>query len=309
MSIVITAQNIRKSYKDLKAVDGLSFEVEQSSCFGLLGPNGAGKTTMMKMIYGKGQRDVHPDDKLTVFGFDPKHQELQIKAMSGVVSQDDNLDAELSVFNNLMIFSRFYGMNKSDAKSRIEELLDFMELTEKRKSRIEELSGGMKRRLTIARALMNRPKLLILDEPTTGLDPQVRHLIWNKLRELKSMGVTILLTTHYMEEAFQICDKILIMYKGKKMLEGKPVELLETSIEPYVLELMDKSSMPIIEKLIDPKLVREDNAHDLKLFYSKELDVLKNAANNLTPGTYYLRQSNLEDLFLKLTGRGLNEEQ
>ena len=252
MSIVITAQNIRKSYKDLKAVDGLSFEVEQSSCFGLLGPNGAGKTTMMKMIYGKGQRDVHPDDKLTVFGFDPKHQELQIKAMSGVVSQDDNLDAELSVFNNLMIFSRFYGMNKSDAKSRIEELLDFMELTEKRKSRIEELSGGMKRRLTIARALMNRPKLLILDEPTTGLDPQVRHLIWNKLRELKSMGVTILLTTHYMEEAFQICDKILIMYKGKKMLEGKPVELLETSIEPYVLELMDKSSMPIIEKLIDP---------------------------------------------------------
>ena len=222
---VIKVKNVHKTYKAqsakaFKAVDNVSFDVDEASCFGFLGPNGAGKTTIMKMIYCRLERDLAPKSKINVFGFDPATHPLKIKYASGVVPQDDNLDEELNVFQNLMVYSKFFGTPKKEAKKKIDELLDFMELSEKQSSAIRDLSGGMKRRLVIARALIHNPRLLILDEPTTGLDPQVRHTIWNKLRELKRNGITILLTTHYMDEAFQICDDIIIMDKGKKNITG-----------------------------------------------------------------------------------------
>jgi len=216
---VITASDVHKSYGDVKAVKGLNFVLESATCLGFLGPNGAGKTTMMNLVYGHSQRDLRPPGTLRVFGYDPAHSELEIKYLSGVVPQENNLDVELNVRRNLLIYSKFYGIRRAEADSRIDTLLDFMELSDKKKSKIKELSGGMKRRLIIARALLNNPKLLILDEPTTGLDPQVRHLIWNKIRQLKSNGTTILLTTHYMEEAFQIADVIIIMNQGEKVIE------------------------------------------------------------------------------------------
>ena len=212
--MVINVRNISKSFGKILAVRDLSFSVESGGCFGFLGPNGAGKTTVMKIIYGKCTRDKNPDSRMDIFGYDPATNELAIKYLSGVVQQEDNLDDELNVIQNLMIYSHFYNMPVKDARGRIEYLLDFLELTEKSKSKIKDLSGGMKRRLVIARALLNSPRLLILDEPTTGLDPQVRHLIWDKIRQLQKKDTTVLLTTHYMEEAFQLCDRLLIMHKG-----------------------------------------------------------------------------------------------
>ncbi len=243
---VIRVHNVSKSFGRLRAVDDLSFEVEEGTCFGLLGPNGAGKTTMMKMIYGRSHRDGHDGEVIDVLGFDPAREELAIKFLSGVVPQENNLDDELNVIQNLMIYSKFYGLPGKVAKERIQGLLEFLELSEKIKSPIKELSGGMQRRLVIARALLNNPKLLILDEPTTGLDPQVRHVIWDKLRQLRAQGTTILLTTHYMEEAFQICDTVLIMDKGKKVLEESPRRLLRENIEAYVLEVPVTNGTPPI---------------------------------------------------------------
>jgi lipooligosaccharide transport system ATP-binding protein len=204
MATVININNISKSFGKVRAVQNLSFSVEEGSCFGFLGPNGAGKTTVMKIIYGKCTREKNSDDTMDIFGYDPAKNELAIKYLSGVVQQEDNLDDELNVAQNLMIYSKFYNMPVKEARERIEYLLDFFELSDKTKSKIKELSGGMKRRLVIARALLNSPRLLILDEPTTGLDPQVRHLIWEKIRQLQKQQTTVLLTTHYMEEAFRL---------------------------------------------------------------------------------------------------------
>ena len=200
--IVISVKGITKSFGSYRAVDEVNFEVKEAECFGLLGPNGAGKTTTMKMLFGKSFPDRDGKGEIEVFGYTPEKNSLEIRALSGIVPQQDNLDQELNVRDNLKIYAKFYGIKESEACKRIEELLEFMELKEKADANVRTLSGGMQRRLTIARALLNNPKLIILDEPTTGLDPQVRHLIWNKLRELKEKGVTILLTTHYMEEAF-----------------------------------------------------------------------------------------------------------
>ncbi|HEX7508527.1 MAG TPA: ABC transporter ATP-binding protein, partial [Polyangia bacterium] len=191
---VIVFDNVHKSYRDVKAVDGVSFDVAPSTCFGLLGRNGAGKSTIMRLIYRKAERDPAPRGAVSVFGFDPERDELEIKCRSGVVPQDDNLDEELNVSQNLRVFARLYGIPAKRAEARMVELLEFMELREKARAPIRELSGGMKRRLVIVRALLNEPRLLILDEPTTGLDPQVRHTIWDKLRQLKRGGLTILLT-------------------------------------------------------------------------------------------------------------------
>ena len=217
---VIRIRNISKHYGSLQAVENLSFDVFSNTCFGFLGPNGAGKTTLMKMIYGRCKRTDGADGIMDIFGYDPAEDELSIKYLCGVVPQEDNLDEELNAIQNLKLFARFYDIPKTEATRRIEELLEFLELSEKRNALIRELSGGMKRRLVIARALLNQPKLLILDEPTTGLDPQVRHLIWDKLRQLKNQGTTLLLTTHYMEEAFQLCDNLLIMHKGQNIMQG-----------------------------------------------------------------------------------------
>jgi lipooligosaccharide transport system ATP-binding protein len=308
-SHAIQAKNINKTFGTLRAVNGLSFEVPEKSCFGFLGPNGAGKTTMMKILYARAFRDASHDSYIDVFGYDPEHQQLQIKYLSGVVPQEDNLDEELNVIQNLLLFARFYKMPTQQARERTEELLDFLELTEKRNSLIRDLSGGMKRRLVIARALLNQPRLLILDEPTTGLDPQVRHVIWDKLRQLKKQGTTLLLTTHYMEEAFALCDTILILHQGQKVLQGAPRDLLAEHIEQYVLELMESEADEDTLKNQLPESVRIDPSGQIIRFYSNDIDALKSVADLLPVGRYYLRQSNLEDVFLKTTGRTLNEKQ
>ena len=304
---VITVENVSKRYGDIHAVDGLSFEVASSTCFALLGPNGAGKTTMMKMIYGKAERDFVSSGKINVFGFDPANDELSIKYLSGVVPQDNNLDEELNVEENLKVYSRFYDITGKKAQSRINFLLEFLELSERKKAAIRELSGGMKRRLVIARALINEPRLLILDEPTTGLDPQVRHVIWEKLRHLKQSGTTLLLTTHYMEEASQICDSVLIMNKGAKVIEGHPYELLK-NIEKYVIEIPNGKMPDAIRSSIDTG-IRIDETAEMTRLFSNDMDKLKLIADMLDQKEYYMRQSNLEDIFLKTTGRKLNEQQ
>ena len=302
-NIAIHIENISKSFNDFYAVKNLSFSVEKAKCYGLLGPNGAGKTTTMKMLYGKCLRNQDEGSKINVLGYDPACNELEIKYLSGIVPQENNLDQELSVIKNLIIYSRFYGFKKKQILPHLKSLLEFMELSEKENSKIKELSGGMKRRLIIARALINSPKLLILDEPTTGLDPQVRHMIWNKLRQLKKQGVTILLTTHYMEEAFQICDDLMIMHNGKKVLEGKPTILIKEHIESFVLEIFNPDGI----KEIKNDYVRIDKTDSHLLLYSEDISVLKEISDNLESHDYYLRQSNLEDLFLKTTGRKLDE--
>ncbi len=306
---IISVHNISKAFGKVHAVRDLSFEVEEGTCFGLLGPNGAGKTTMMKMIYGRSSRDTHDGGTIRVFGYDPACDELAIKYLSGVVPQENNLDDELDVIQNLMIYSKFYGLSGSVARGRIKTLLDFLELSEKAQARIRELSGGMQRRLVIARALLNNPRLLILDEPTTGLDPQVRHLIWDKLRQLRAQGTTILLTTHYMEEAFQICDTVLIMDKGRRVLEDDPRSLLRENIEAYVLEVPITNGTSTIGEAGLPAGVRLDRSDGTLRFYAEQIDLLKGVVERLSGSQYYIRQSTLEDVFLKATGRAINEKQ
>lgn len=310
MSNIIEVKNLNKTFGNFKAVSDLSFQVEEATCFGLLGPNGAGKTTTMKMVYGMAEYDKNKNTVIDVFSFDPKKQSLNIKALAGVVPQDNNLDLELDVFQNLYIYSKFYGMKKKDAIARIDELLEFMELGDRKTASVRELSGGMQRRLVIVRALLNNPKLLILDEPTTGLDPQVRHLIWNKIRNLRKTGVTILLTTHYMEEAYQLCDKIIIMDKGKKVLEGSPKMLLKNNIENYVMEIPNKLiCSEDIEPYIGKYELRKEDYRDTCYIYSSNMEFLRGIEGGLESSEYYIRESNLEDLFLKVTGRSLNESQ
>ena len=308
--VAIKVRNLNKTFNSFKAVDSLDFHVERSECFGLLGPNGAGKTTSLKIVYGMTEPDKSKDTEINVFGISPESDALSIKAISGIVPQQDNLDIELNVTDNLLIYSKFYGIPAKDARTRIEELLAFMELQEKAKAKVRELSGGMQRRLTIARALLNKPRLLILDEPTTGLDPQVRHLIWNKLRELKDKGVTILITTHYMEEAFQICDRIIIMDKGKKIIEGNPRQLLTNNLEKYVMEIYgvcrDESSFL---KFFGENGIRYEFFMDTLFAFCSDSSVLAKFGETLRNEDYHIRRSNLEDLFLKVTGRSLNELQ
>jgi len=306
---VIQVEHLYKSYTNVRAVVDLSFAVNEASCFGFLGPNGAGKTTMMKTLYGRATPDKREDTRMQVFNIDPREDELQIKTHSGVVPQEDSLDVELNVVQNLRIFSKLYGIPWSKARGRIDYLLDFMELGEKRKAKVKELSGGMKRRLIIARALLNNPSLLILDEPTTGLDPQVRHLIWDKIRDLKREGVTILLTTHYMDEAYQMSDRIIIMDKGRKIVEGAPQALLDEYMEQHVLELLDTSTAEQAEAAAVRDHIRKEGSETRLLYYSNDLDVLRSMTMQLSPGQFYLRQVNLEDLFLRTTGRTLNEQQ
>lgn len=305
----ISVHHLFKSYGEVKAVRDVNFSVGTATCSAFLGPNGAGKTTVMKILYGKADRDERDDTSIEVFGFDPKRDALSIKALSGVVPQEDSLDVELDVEQNLKIFAHFYGLRGKTASRKIGELLEFMELRDRRRARVRELSGGMKRRLVICRALLNDPRLLILDEPTTGLDPQVRQLIWDKVRSLKRQGVTILLTTHYMDEAFQLADEILIMDRGRKILEGTPDALLSREIESHVLELLEITRRSEVEKFAGTAPIRMDASADRVLYYSNEISVLKRMSEPLHAREYRLRDTNLEDLFLKSTGRSLNEIQ
>jgi lipooligosaccharide transport system ATP-binding protein len=307
---VIHVENLNKTYGDIKAVDSLCFQVKETECLGLLGPNGAGKSTSMKVIYGISIPDECQNTVISIFGFHPREDALRIKSLAGVVPQQDNLDSELNVKDNLAIYAKFYGMPALLARKRIDELLSFMELQDKAKARVQELSGGMQRRLTIARALINNPRLLILDEPTTGLDPQVRHLIWNKIRELQERGVTILLSTHYMEEAFQICNRIIIMDKGKKILEGPPRELLAGSIEKYVMEIHSaQRGTRDYQSYCTEYGLRYECFQDTVFIYSDKAEALSVLGEQLPVHDYHIRPANLEDLFLKVTGRSLNELQ
>ena len=302
--VVIEVNHLGKTFKDIPAVNDLNFTVKQTEFTGILGPNGAGKTTTMKMLYGKVIRDKRTDTSVSVFGHDPLTNELQIKALSGIVPQENNLDTELNVYQNLKVYAILNGISNKELKIRIGHLLEFMELSDRKKAKIRELSGGMKRRLIIARALLNNPLLLILDEPTIGLDPQVRQTIWEKLRLLKKEGVTLLITTHYMEEAFQLCDNIIIMHKGKKMLEGNPKQIVKDNIEENVLEILDYQEN-IISSI--PSELRQEKTKDRLLLFSNDRKKLEQVAKTINSGNYLLRQSNLEDIFLTITGRGLNE--
>lgn len=306
---VIKVDNVSKTYGSISALKDLSFSVDEASCFSLLGPNGAGKSTMMKIIYGICPRDRDARSSVSIFGFDPGNDELAIKYLSGVVPQDNNLDEELNIEENLFVYARFYGITGKKARERIGFLLDFMELAERKKASIKELSGGMKRRLVIARALLNEPRLLILDEPSTGLDPQVRHLIWEKLRRLKQDGTTLLLTTHYMEEASQLADQVLIMNRGSKVIQGHPSDLLRDNVEKYVLELSWRKSSEKIRSLAVGEGIRIDESGEITRLFSNDFDRLNSIASGFDNREHSLRLSNLEDVFLKTTGRKLNEQQ
>jgi lipooligosaccharide transport system ATP-binding protein len=302
--VLVNAKNLTKKFGDLTAVDNIDFEIFKGENFGFLGPNGAGKTTIMKMIQG-----VSPlsDGKLTLAGMDIAEHARTIKEIVGVAPQEDNLDPDFTVFQNLTVYARYFDIPKEKARTRADELLKFMQLEEKRDVVMTELSGGMRRRLILARALMNDPRILILDEPTTGLDPQARHLIWTKIRSLKKQGVTVILTTHYMEEAAQLCDRIIIMDQGKIIEKGEPVQLVKEHVGEEVLEVLNsEESMACLKKYFPD--ARIDIVGDkIQVFANKPRGILAKILEEASFRGALIRDSNLEDVFLKLTGRSLKD--
>ncbi len=304
---VITAQQLTKRYKDFTAVDGISFEVAPGESFGLLGPNGAGKSTTMRML---GAVSTRTSGGLSILGLDPNEQGPRIRAQLGVVSQQDNLDQELRVRENLLVYGRYFGIPRRVVARRADELLEFAQLTDRAKAKVDDLSGGMKRRLTIARALVNDPRILLLDEPTTGLDPQARHILWDRLFRLKEQGTTLVLTTHYMDEAEQLCDRIIVVDKGVIMAEGSPAELIRRYSTREVLEVRFGSdrNAGVAEGLVGTG-DRIEVLPDRILVYSNdgEAELQKLADAGLEPITSLVRRSSLEDVFLRLTGRSLIE--
>jgi lipooligosaccharide transport system ATP-binding protein len=304
---LIHARDLTKRFGEFVAVDGIEFDVASGESFGFLGPNGAGKTSTMRMI---GCVSPVTSGTLTVLGKDPAIDGAAIRARLGVVPQDDSLDMELTVEENLVIYGRYFDLSYSEARSRAKELLDFVQLAERAKDEVEPLSGGMKRRLTIARGLINEPDLLLLDEPTTGLDPQARHLLWDRLYRLKQQGVTLVLTTHYMDEAEQLCDRLVVMDKAKIVAQGSPRELIDQYATKEVLELR----FPVgVQASLDGKLdglaERIERLPDRLLLYTSDGDAAAVAVHErgLRPEQVLVRRSTLEDVFLRLTGRGLIE--
>lgn len=302
---MIVAKDLRKEFGDFVAVDGINFEVKQGEAFGLLGPNGAGKSTTMRMIASTSMRT---GGELQILGKDPNSHGPEIRAHLGVVPQQDNLDRELKVWENLYIYGRYFGLSRKFMKNKIEELIEFAQLEDKRNSKTEDLSGGMKRRLTIARALVNEPEILMLDEPTTGLDPQARHVLWDRLFRLKEQGVTLVITTHYMDEAEQLCDRLVVMDKGRIMAEGSPAELIKKYSSKEVLEVRFGSSQnDKAAKQIEGLGERTEVLPDRILIYAEDGEkVLEQIVKlGLSPLTSLVRRSSLEDVFLRLTGRSL----
>jgi lipooligosaccharide transport system ATP-binding protein len=304
---VITATSLTKKYKDFAAVDGISFEVAPGESFGLLGPNGAGKSTTMRMV---GAVSTRTSGGLCILGLDPDEHGPEIRSQLGVVPQSDNLDTELRVRDNLIVYGRYFGIPRGQVAKRADELLEFAQLSDRAKSRVDDLSGGMKRRLTIARALVNDPRILLLDEPTTGLDPQARHILWDRLFRLKEQGTTLVLTTHYMDEAEQLCDRLVVVDKGTIMAEGSPAALIRQYSTKEVVEVRFGSDRNAevagqltgvgdrIEVLPDRILIYSDNG---------EAGLSEIVRRGLNPMTSLVRRSSLEDVFLRLTGRSLIE--
>jgi lipooligosaccharide transport system ATP-binding protein len=303
---LIEAHQLRKSFDDFEAVKGIDVEVRPGEVFGFLGPNGAGKSSTMRMIACVSRPS---GGTLRVLGLDPAHDGRAIRSRLGVVPQEDNLDSELTVRDNLIIYGRYFGLSRAVLRPRADELLAFVQLSDRATSKVDPLSGGMKRRLTIARALVNEPELLLLDEPTTGLDPQARHLVWERLYQLKRKGVTQVLTTHYMDEAEQLCDRLVVMDEGRIVDEGGPADLIARHVTKEVVELRfadddrARAAGPLdrcgfrVEPLADRVLVYADDGDALVAQLHELL--------NVHPESVLVRRSSLEDVFLKLTGRTL----
>jgi lipooligosaccharide transport system ATP-binding protein len=302
--VLIKAENLTKKYGDLMAVDNIDFEVYQAECCGFLGPNGAGKTTTIRMIHC-----FLPitSGRLTVANLSVQTNEREIKKMIGVAPQENNLDPDFSVIKNLTVYARYFDISKADATRKADTLLKFFQLEEKRDVDVDELSTGMKRRLILARALVNDPQILLLDEPTTGLDPQARHLIWDKVRELKKQGVTIILTTHYMEEAAELCDRVLIVDVGKIIEEGKPSELIEKHVGEEVLEVENADQVMATLQKQFPEARLEVVGEKIHVFTNEPHGVFVKFLEEFPLKGATVRSANLEDVFLKLTGRKLRE--
>ena len=299
---MIIAKSLKKSFGDLHVVNGIDLEIKKGECFGLLGPNGAGKSTFINMTYATVRRT---SGELKVFGFDPNYQGREIKSRLGVVTQDNALDESLTVLENMQIYCAFIGIPKTERSKRIDDLLEYMNLGHKREALIQTLSGGMKRRLVFVRALLGRPELLILDEPTTGLDPAVRHLLWGKVRELHQNGTTIVLTTHYMQEAEVLCDRLVILNQGSIAAEGSPKKMIQEHAPGYVgifnltdsykiKKIISSSDAYIFQEDVSEVYIRTQMLSNLTTFHTD---------HGLTP--LQIRPSNLEDVFLKLTGKEL----
>jgi lipooligosaccharide transport system ATP-binding protein len=305
---MVRARGLTKRFGDFTAVDGIDFELHRGEAFGFLGPNGAGKSSTMRML---GCVSPPTGGELSILGLDPLTRGSAIRARLGVVPQEDTLDVELTVRENLLIYGRYFGLPRQVIKERIDWLLDFVQLADRAKDQVEPLSGGMRRRLTIARSLINEPDILLLDEPTTGLDPQARHVVWDRLFRLKQQGVTLILTTHYMDEAEQLCDRLVVMDHGKIAAEGSPRELIANYSTPEVLELrFDPSTHEqAAEKLAALPAERMEVLADRILLYIQNGDQALAGAHDLglDPLTSLVRRSTLEDVFLRLTGRRLED--
>ena len=304
---LIEVNNLVKKFNDFTAVDGVTFSVAQGESFGLLGPNGAGKSSTMRILGATSQRT---SGDVQILGKDPELHGPQIRAHLGVVPQQDNLDEELTCAENLYIYGRYFGLPKKLVTQKLDELLEFAQLTEKKNAKVNSLSGGMKRRLTIARALVSDPDILMLDEPTTGLDPQARHILWDRLFRLKEKGVTLLITTHHMDEAEQLCDRLIVMDNGKIMAEGSPSGLIKEYSSKEVLEVRFGSdrNAQMVEKLNNLSDRLEVLPDRLLMYTESGEDLLaKISALNIHPNTSLVRRSSLEDVFLRLTGRTLVE--
>jgi len=305
---LIQARGLEKRFGERIAVAGIDFDVRPGEAFGFLGPNGAGKSSTMRMI---GCVSPPSGGTLTVLGLDPERDGARIRSRLGVVPQHDTLDQELSVRENIIVYGRYFGLPRRGLRERADQLLEFVQLSDRAGDKVEPLSGGMKRRLTIARSLVNEPDLLLLDEPTTGLDPQARHVVWDQLFRLKQRGVTLVLTTHYMDEAEQLCDRLVVMDKGLIVAEGSPRELIERYSTREVLELRFDGEEPAdVAPRVDGRAARVEALPDRLLVYTDDGDATFAALHDdgLRPDSHLVRRSSLEDVFLRLTGRTLVDE-
>jgi lipooligosaccharide transport system ATP-binding protein len=298
-------ENLFKRYGDAVVVNNLSFDIAPGECLGVIGPNGAGKTTTIRMCLGHTMPD---GGSITAMGLPMPHEAMAIKAQLGVVTQFDTLDPDFTCAENLLVYGRYFGMKDAAIKARIPQLLEFAALTHKANAKPGELSGGMRRRLSLARALVNDPKLLLLDEPTTGLDPQARHLMWERLQVLLQQGKSILLTTHFMDEAERLCNRLLVLDHGKKIAEGTPRDLIAAHLEPDVVEVFGVGAHALLESPLRAMAARVEVSGETVFFYTQDSTPLLQALAAFPQLRTLHRPANLEDLFLKLTGRQIRED-
>jgi lipooligosaccharide transport system ATP-binding protein len=302
---LLSVQGLRKSFGESVVVDGLDFDIAPGECVGVIGPNGAGKTTTIRMCLGL----LGPDaGRIDAFGLPIPQQVREAKKRLGVVSQFDTLDPDFTCSENLLVYGRYFGLSTQQMRDRIPALLDFAALAHKRDAQLRELSGGMKRRLSLARALVNDPALLLLDEPTTGLDPQARHLMWERLQTLIQQGKSILLTTHFMDEAERLCDRLIVLDHGRKLAEGRPRDLVAAHLERDVVEAYGAGAKDLAHQSVAQLASRVETSGETVFFYTQDAAPLLQALGQRQGVRYLHRPANLEDLFLKLTGRQIRED-